>query len=236
MHRLQGLPIFFAPMDSHIYLDESGDLGWSFHLPYRGGGSSRYLTIGYLICEDIDCKYPKRLVRDAYHKFQWNPAKEKKATDLSAIQKQYIAEQTIKMLTAHPQMHLGAITVRKERVATHIRIDGNKLYNYMIKLGTLGVVQHHQTSRLIRDNRTVKVESGNSCIDYLQTIMWFEHNSPAILSDAPTHSHMDDGIIFIDWITNIVWKHFEDGVSGPYNILMDATKPNILNDVRLYFR
>lgn len=32
-----------------IYLDESGDTGWKFELPYRNGGSSRYLTIAALI-------------------------------------------------------------------------------------------------------------------------------------------------------------------------------------------
>ncbi|WMN84132.1 DUF3800 domain-containing protein [Vibrio parahaemolyticus] len=34
---------------TNIYLDESGDLGWTFDSPYRRGGSSRYLTIASLI-------------------------------------------------------------------------------------------------------------------------------------------------------------------------------------------
>ena len=223
-------------MDSHIYLDESGDLGWSFQLPYRQGGSSRYLTIGYLICEDGDRIYPKRLVKDIYTKFKFNPKKEKKATDLTIDQKDQIAAETIKMLNKHPTMHLGAITVRKERVMQHIRSDGNKLYNYMIKLATFPVIQHHDTTKLIRDNKSVKVASGNSCIDYLQTTIWFEYNSALMLSDFPTHSHLDDGIIFIDWITNIVWKHFEDSISSSFQILTNPLSGNILNDIRLYFR
>ncbi len=157
-------------MDSHIYLDESGDLGWTFDKPYRGGGSSRFLTIGFLICEDSESKYPKRLVKDVYSKYNWKVSKEKKATDLSDSQKDYIAGQTIRMLSAHPNMHLGAITVNKEQVPNHIRSDGNKLYNYMINLGTLQIVKAHTSTLLVRDNRSIKVESGNSCIDYLQTI------------------------------------------------------------------
>jgi hypothetical protein len=39
MHRSQGLPFF---MPYKLYLDESGDLGWSFNLPNRNGGSSRF--------------------------------------------------------------------------------------------------------------------------------------------------------------------------------------------------
>jgi hypothetical protein len=33
----------------NLYLDESGDLGWTLDKPYQAGGSSRYLTIATLI-------------------------------------------------------------------------------------------------------------------------------------------------------------------------------------------
>ena len=59
-------------MNTTIYLDESGDLGFSFALPYRSGGSSRYLTIGSLCVPTAIKHAPKRLVRDLYDKFAWN--------------------------------------------------------------------------------------------------------------------------------------------------------------------
>jgi len=46
---LSGTAFFYALMSHKLYLDESGDLGWKFHLPNRQGGSSRYLTIAYII-------------------------------------------------------------------------------------------------------------------------------------------------------------------------------------------
>jgi hypothetical protein len=36
--------LFFVSTEAHIYLDESGDTGWSFALPYQRGGSSRYFV------------------------------------------------------------------------------------------------------------------------------------------------------------------------------------------------
>jgi hypothetical protein len=53
-----------------IYLDESGDLGWSFDKPYRHGGSSRYLTIASLVVDPSKKHFPKRLIKKLYTKFK----------------------------------------------------------------------------------------------------------------------------------------------------------------------
>lgn len=199
-----------ALVSSHIYLDESGDLGWSFHAPYRSGGSSRYLTIGYLVTPISHLNIPKRIVKDFYHKFRFNPKDEIKASILKAHHKEFICTEAVKMLQKYPDFTLGAITVRKESVPLHIRNDGDSLYNYMIGASILDHIDHHDTCKLTRDNRTVKTLSGQSCKDYLQTMIWFHRNQSTVLKDNPTHSHLDDGVIFIDWITNIVWSKYED--------------------------
>lgn len=61
--------------------------------------------------------------------------------------------------------------------------------------------------------------SGSSCIDYLQTLTYYHRGKGAVLKDNPTDSHTDDGIIFIDWITNIVWSKYEDGFGDWCNLL-----------------
>jgi len=48
-------------MHSHIFLDESGDLGWKLNSPYRNGGSSKFLTISYLISPITDIHLPRRI-------------------------------------------------------------------------------------------------------------------------------------------------------------------------------
>ena len=206
-------------MHSHIYLDESGDLGWKFNHPYRNGGSSRYLTIGYLINPITQCNIPKRLVRDFYSQFGFNPKTEIKASELKAHHKDFICRQTNKMLDKHPDFILGAITTRKEGVNAKFRKDGNTLYNFMMGESLLDHVDAHETCKITRDNRSVKVLSGSSCIDYLQTLTYFHRMKPALLKDNPTDSHTDDGIIFIDWITNIVWSKYEDNYSSWCNLL-----------------
>lgn len=206
-------------MHSHVYLDESGDLGWKFKLPYRQGGSSRYLTIGYLINPITHCNIPKRLVKDFYNQFGFSPKNEVKASDLKSHHKEFICKETVRMLKKYPDFILGAITVRKEGVDAEFRNDGNTLYNYMMGESLLDYIDSHETCKITRDNRSVKVLSGSSCIDYLQTLTFFHRMRKTILKDNPTHSHTDDGIIFIDWITNIVWSKYEDSYPAWCNAL-----------------
>ena len=194
-------------------------MGWKFNAPYRNGGSSRYLTIGYFISPITHCNIPKRLVKDFYYKFNFNPKLEVKASELKSHHKEYICQETVKMMTKYPDFHLGAVTVRKEAVPKHVQINGNNLYHYMINVGVCDIICDHISCKISRDNRSVKVLSGNTCIEYLQTIVWFDKNKPAVLKDNPTHSHTDDGIIFIDWITNIVWSKYEDNHPDWRNML-----------------
>lgn len=133
-------------------------------------------------------------------------------------------------MAKYPDLTLGAITVKKEEVLPHIRKDPNMLYNYMMRLALIDKVQDHQSCKITRDNRSIKVASGNSCIDYLQTYIWMEKNKSTVLVDNPQHSHTDDGLIFIDWITNMVWSKYEDKCDHSYNQIQAHTK-----EIKLYF-
>jgi len=217
-------------MHSHIYMDESGDLGWKFHSPYRQGGSSRFLTIGYLINPITHCNIPKRLVRDFYNKFNFNTKVEIKASDLKSHHKEFICKEAIKMVNKYPDFNLGAITVREEGVNAGFRRDGNSLYNYMMGESLLDHIDLHETCKITRDYRNVKRLSGSSCIDYLQTLTFYHRNKETFLKDNPTHSHTDDGIIFIDWITNIVWSKYEDKQSSWCDLLTGS-----INEKQLFF-
>jgi len=89
----------------------------------------------------------------------------------------------------------------------------------MMRLSILDKIKTHAQCTLTRDNRSVKVASGNSCCDYLQSIMWFDLSSPTLIIDDPTHSHLNEGIMLSDWLTNIVWSHYEDGDSTSFTAL-----------------
>lgn len=217
-------------MATNIYLDESGDLGWILNKPYRHGGSSRYLTIAYVVCPNEKKHLLKRIVRKVYTKTKTDTKIELKGSTLTVENKKFFAKKVRELVSMNPDIKIGAITVNKSKVQQHIRDDANKLYNYMIKLAILDVIKHEPIVNLIRDNKTVKVKSGNSLIDYLQTTLWFEMNSKTKMVDIPSDSKKVQNLIFIDWMNNLIWSNYEDTNSEPYLILR-----SVIDSKKLFF-
>ena len=192
-----------------VYLDESGDTGWKLSLPFRKGGSSRFLCLAFLLLPKLHQKVPQQIIADLYKKYGW--IRERKSADCSARQKLEFATAANEMLRTYQDIKIDCIVVKKENVKSHIRADPNKLYNYMCKLVVPEYVKHVETFDFIPDKRTIKVESGNSLSDYLQTELWFELNVKTKLFNDPQESHKNYNLQFVDWIANSVWSHFEDG-------------------------
>jgi hypothetical protein len=69
-----------------IYIDESGDLGWSLEKPYGNGCSSRFLTICAVVVTSDDLAHlPGRLVRDMYKAHKWPTNKEKTSAKIQTF-------------------------------------------------------------------------------------------------------------------------------------------------------
>lgn len=203
----------------NVYLDESGDLGWNFTKPYRIGGSSRFLTIAFIICPPEKKHLLKRIVKKTYERTNTPTKKELKGSSLTQQQKKNVAQLIDKLLAKHSDIQIGAITVKKENVCEHIKEDANKLYNYMIRLIVLDKISNYPYVNVIRDNRSIKVKSGNCLIDYLQTTLWFDLSSKTKVVDIPSDSKKVDYLILADWINNIVWGYYEDNNTEAYSIL-----------------
>lgn len=217
-------------MAANVYLDESGDLGWILDKPYRHGGSSRYLTIAFVVCPSEKKHLLRRIVVDVYKHTKHDPKTELKGSSLSVSSKCFFAERVRRLVSMNPDIVIGSITVNKSKVKLHIREDGNKLYNYMIRLAVLPLVKDHHMVNLIRDNKTIKVQSGRSLIDYLQTTMWFDLSSHTKIVDLPSDSKQVKNLIFIDWMNNLIWGRYEDGSTKPYDIIK-----NIITSKKLFF-
>ena len=203
-----------------IYLDESGDLGWSFHAPYRAGGSSRYLTISSLVVSPDFREKPKRLIKRMYSKYNWPTSDEKKWSSMTPEERVYFASKAHELFLAHPNdIKYYSITVFKPRVQQHIRLDSNKLYNYMIGLSLIDEMALHNAVTFVPDPRSIKVKSGNSLHDYLQTKLWFDKSAQTLLSTIPADSAKTLNIQFADMISGVVQSHFEDANSAPFNAL-----------------
>lgn len=200
-----------------IYLDESGDLGWKFDAPYRRGGSSRHLTIASLVTSPGKKHLPKRLIKKLYTKFNWPTNIEKKWADMTLVERVCFAQKANELRAKHPNdIRYISITVNKQNVQPHIRTDANKLYNYMIGLSLLDEMRNHSNIIFIPDPRSIKVESGNSLHDYLQTKLWFELNTKTLLETKPCDSATCRNVQFSDMLSGIVQGHFEDGNSRPW--------------------
>jgi Protein of unknown function (DUF3800) len=213
-----------------VYVDESGDLGWTFTSPFRSGGSSRFLTIAS-VCVDAEKKHlPKRLVRDLYKKSSWPPSVEKKWSSMDDKERTEFATAAHNLCKGNPHINLHSITVRKQNVQNHIRTDGNKLYNYMIRLSLLQRMSLHESVVMIPDPRSIKVESGNSLSDYLQIGLWFDLKCKTMIRMQPIESHLSLGLQFTDMLCGAIQSGFEDGNYKYFQIISPC-----LQLKRLYF-
>ncbi len=205
-----------------VYLDESGDTGWTFSHPFRHGGSSRFLCIAFLFLPKIHKKLPQKIISDLYAEYGW--VNEKKCSQAAPSQKLQFCQTANALLQQHGDIKIECIVVKKENVQEHIRDDANKLYNYMCRLVVPEQVKSFAEIEFIPDKRTIKVESGNSLSDYLQTVLWFELNAKTKLVNHPKESHHEYNLQFVDWVANIVWSHFEDNESTVFNEINRCVK------------
>ena len=138
------------------------------------------------------------------------------------------ARATHKLCSSHTDIHIDTITVRKENVQDHIRSDSNKLYNYMIRLMLLSKMRHEKEVVIVPDPRSIKVESGNSLPDYLQTLLWFHLRCETKLRMQPIESHKCLGIQFTDMLAGSIQAAAEDGNSDYLNIISPCLRPRRL--------
>lgn len=213
-----------------IYLDEAGDLGWKFTAPYRNGGSSRYLTIAALCVPEGKRHLAKRVVKSLYERFGWNPQDEHKWNSMSDPERAECAKAIRKVCDANQDIILHAIVVKKQNVLAHIRQDSNKLYNYMIRLAFLSQMAKYDVVTMVPDPRSLKVKSGNSLHDYLQTELWFTEKASTNLITQPADSAKSKGVQFADILCGIVQASYEDNANRDFQMI----RPKLVLN-RLYF-
>ncbi|MFP4486387.1 MAG: DUF3800 domain-containing protein [Campylobacterales bacterium] len=213
-----------------VCLDESGDLGWKLSSPYRYGGSSRYLTIASVLMPHNKRHLPKRVIKKLYEKYHWNPQEEKKWSEMTHAERLDFAKKASSLQLKHPDIKYFSITVNKQNVQTHIRQDGNKLYNYMIGLLLLDEMSKYDEIQFTPDPRSIKVESGNSLHDYLVTKLWFDYEVKTDMKTKPEDSASNKNVQFADMLSGVAQGYFEDKKTGPWTILSKQ-----INYKKLYF-
>ena len=202
-----------------IFLDESGDLGWTFDRPNNAGGSSRFITIAGIVIDEAETKYIKRQIAHLYAKYNLTPKQEKKGANFSEDDATYVIRNLNAIYNKARSFKIIAITARKEKVYLPLRKDRNIFYNYMLGVLLPDTLKHYKNIELILDRRTIKVDSGNSFNDYIKTKCWGDLNLDIDIRCAYDSSDKIQGIWLADWLANFVWRHHEHGRSEAYREL-----------------
>lgn len=196
-----------------IYLDESGNLGWTFTFPYGKGGSSRMLTIACVICPKDKIKYLNRIVTGFYKARKRPFNNELKSFDLSSKEKEQFLKQIIKLYQDHPDIHLLSITVNKRRVKNKLRNDPNALYNYMVKTMLLDRLCSHRHIDFMPDSRCEKVNVGWNLEIYLKQMIaecsQINDIENETINVKPFDSRVTKELQFIDFYAGLVWSKYE---------------------------
>lgn len=199
-----------------IYLDESGDLGWTFDKPNQDGGSSRFITIcGVVIAAEHE-KHINRYIKEVYRKYNLNAKIEKKGANFSDEDATYISRNLNAIYTKAPSFKIISITAKKEKVYESLRRDCNIFYNYMLGVLLPDTMRTCTGVELIIDKRTIKVKSGNSFEDYIKTKCWGELNLSVGINCTYDSSDQNEGIWLADWFANWIWRHHENKRSDAY--------------------
>lgn len=211
-------------MEFDVYLDESGDLGWELNDPYRHKGSSRYFTLAYVIIPTEDIKHIKRFVRKFLK--DRGAKNEVKGAKIRTGQAKSLAREMISLRTRLPSVFLGAITAYKSNVISTLQDTGNSdiLYSHMVKEGICSNLPDVEFINIIPDQRSVPRGSQNSCSDLIKEEVWLKQQRNININYTPDESHLNEVLMFIDWVANFVWRHYENGQSAPYQILAPQIK------------
>jgi hypothetical protein len=208
-----------SAMSAIIYIDESGDLGWTLDKPYRRGGSSRHITISAIVVPTAKKHLPKRLVRHLYEHHNWDVKTERKWTEMEPQEKTNFASKVAALCVAHPDIMLYSCITYKSGVNEARSKDPNLLYNYMIKKMLLDVMAQYDRIVVVPDPRSIKVKSGNSLRDYLTTELLFTKEAQTELIMQPIDSDKCLNLQFTDMLAGAVQGHFEDQRSDCWDIL-----------------
>jgi len=218
----------------NIYIDESGDLGWTFNRPNRNGGSSRYITISGIMISQEDEKYVKRFISDIYKKYNLTANTEKKGANFINEHARFITSQLNKIITKSDSFRIISITAYKPNIYDALRRDKNIFYNYMLGLLLKDKIVDYDSVVINIDKRTIKVSQGDSFPDYIKTQIWGNGHDMDIECNF-IDSSKNKMIWFADWYSNFVWRHFEDSDSEPYQLLNSNPAIRVFLESRLFF-
>lgn len=228
-----------------VYFDESGELGSKFtgDLKYQ---SDRYLTLTFLQLDSKHKHLTKRLVKKIYENeykllkeqgypesFEEFRKEELKGSKLSEHSRLFLINKLIELKKSIPSLKVYAITVDKTRVKIqNWQKNPNLLYNYMMSLAIVKHISYEDNIEFHPDPKSIKVGSANSLFEYIELKLLYECNFFHNVEFVSIPSENCLNIQLVDFISNIVWRHYERKEKKIFAKL----KPILSDSIELFFR
>ena len=189
----------------HIYLDESGDLGWS-------EGSSQYLVIATVCTRDR--RLLRKLVRGVKRRHRIPLDVELKGFESSSE----VRADLLQAIAQRGACYCRAIVVYKPRVVARLQAT-NLLYNYAAGILLADHIKGLDRVRLVADPREVKVNAPYTFDEYLRIKLYGDLGSQVDLQIEQPDSRMSPGIQAADVLANAVFRHFERGETACFGCI-----------------
>ncbi len=181
---------------STIYLDESGDLGFSFEK-----NSSKYFVIA-LFETSLTEKELKKIIKIAKERTIKNKkamSNEIKGSDSKFETKEFLLK---KLLLAEPNFKISSIIVNKEKINDDLRDKKRIFYNYICK--EILKENNYTKINLIFDKKDRKNKFTSELNKYLE-----ENFANKNLDLKHEYSHNYYGLQIADIMANSIFKKFE---------------------------
>jgi len=193
-----------------IFLDESGDLGWSLAKPHGKGGSSRFIVLAAVTVPaglngDIE-----KIVRGIYRGRRRSLSSELKSTELNGKERTLFARDLAKLYKKNPGFKFHAIVAEKSNVIHALSNNTEVLYNHMAEQMLHPTIATFASVDFYPDQRTVKPRDKNALHNYLETRLAIAGHMVKVRT-TPSDSGQFKEIQAADYLASIVWAKFEAG-------------------------
>ncbi len=209
-------------MALNVYIDESGDQGWILDLEYRSGGSSKYYSCAFLVLPVGLAGKTKKIVREVHHEYRMSTKKEIKGSMLGKKARKAFVTKVLELLEDYPEIRIRIVILQKSKVPMAMReVQFNMIRGYMTFLGIQNSIHGAMRFDIIPDKISSSKIHPLLIQSYLQSRLWFEHHFRGVLTYTPKDSRGNENLMFIDWISHLCWRSFEDRENEEYIMLRE---------------
>lgn len=198
---------------AHIFLDESGDLG------FKKTSSKWFL---FTIAMISDARALQRVIKKVWRSLK---KEHKKLGELHASQeKDATRKRVLKQLSEVEGLKVLCVILNKQKVYVDLQNQKNYLYNYtanilLDRLYAKGVLGPKEPVNLFIDRKDTKKRLRENFVNYLTDSMKKRRDGPFVV--ALHSSHENKSLQAVDFISWAIFRKYERGDFEFYEIIKD---------------